>query len=769
VGKGPAGFGHYAKNYSYTIGTDTYDATLTDDKGVTIDTTSPIQYECQKSFIIFITDGLANYDNDWNTVTDVIGDYYEDGETTDCKNGATGCTGQGTYFDDVAGYLHGKDMRSDLPGDQDIITYVVGYQVTAPMLQQAAVNGGGKYYTTTNTSELKGHLTSAIMDILASISSGTAVSTISTSSESEDYLIRAKFLPNTWQGYLEAFTLPYADGDTAVWEAGAELASTTIANRNIYTYMNSQTPKKQAFAATNAALKTHLSSEWGVSEIEAGDGINTIRGESDAWPLGDIIYSTPTSVGGPKFYYTDNGYQTFKEDNRNRAKMIYVGANDGMLHAFQASDGAEAWAFIPENLQADLQVLVAGNCHRYYVDLTPLVTDIYDGSAWKTVLIGGNRLGGTEYFCLDVTDPAYDQFSVIWNHIPFSDRKSSTVPAVGKIQGGGIDKWLAIITSGYHEGTSDGQIAALNFSDGAKEAVWFDGTTTVAELATQAKDVSDPYYTLSSPAAVDSDDDGYLDLIYAGDTRGTLWKFYYDYVDQIWKKFALFQTGGQPITAKPDLVFDETNKLRIFFGTGKYLVASDKMNATRNAFYCLVEQKVSTADANDGHYTGTVALDKATDLVDTTNVKTQVAFDGLSDTQKDQINDKGWYFQLDAPAGPAERILEPSLTIAGIVFFTSFVPNSDVCGFGGSARLYAIGYKSSLPGRNEEDEPVLTTQTLTERYIDLGHGLPSKPLFYFDKHEKKSRLLIQTSDTLVHQEEVNLEARPMAVTSWRNN
>jgi len=780
VGKGPEQFGYYEKNYHYDIDDTIYDATTTDDKGNTIDTTSPIQYWCHKSFVIFITDGLANYDNDWDIVTDVIGDYDDDGDSEDCRYGDPGCSvsnGRAKYFDDVAKYLYEHDMRSDFPEAQNnITTYVIGFCVDDHLLSSAAENGGGQYYTVDNASGLAAALQSAVEDILDKISSGTAVSTISTSCESADYLIRAKFLPKSQKGYLEAFTMPYDDNNTSVWEAGKLLSEASSSDRHIYTYMSSQ---KQNFASTNSALKTYLSGEWEVTESEASDIIDYLRGDNtneggkyrdrDDWPLGDIMYSKPVVVGAPKFYYSENNYQTFKDNNSIRTTMVYVGANDGMLHAFMASDGSEQWAFIPENIQTDLKKLTEEDCHKYYVDLSPLVTDIWDGTSWKTVLIGGNRFGGEEYFCLDVTDPAYDNFSILWDTIPFSDKKSSTIPVVGKVRGGGVDKWVAIITSGYHEGTSEGKIAALNATNGTKETIWNDGVSDVNELSTQAKGGSNPYYTLSSPTGVDSDDDGYLDLIYAGDTEGSLWKFYYDYKDNIWKKVELFQTGGQPITAKPVSVFDEEGKLRIYFGTGKYLVGVDKYNSTRNALYCLVEDKVTTdpPDANNDHFTSTTTISKTDDLVELTSVKTQEDFDNLSSDNQTKVDNNGWYFQLDAPASPAERVLEKGIVISGILFFTSFTPNSDVCGYGGTSRLYAIDYKRGLIAMTG-DETALENPGENERYKNLGPGLPSEPVFYFDPNTKKTKLIIQTSDTEVHEETVNVEDRPMTINSWRN-
>lgn len=775
------------------------DATTTDDMENTINSTSPIQYYCQKSFVIFITDGLANYDNNWDIITDVIGDYDNDNDTLDCKRSTGNCNtiapiGQTHHFDDVAKFLHDNDMRSDLQGKQNVTTYVIGYQVDDPLLSSAAVKGGGQYYTVTDYAGLTSALQGAVLDILEQISSGTALATISTSAESQDSFIRAKFLPISWKGFLERFNLPYDPDDEATWEAGSILSSrvgtfSDGGDRVVFTYMGSATPTRQSFAATNDTLKTELMADWNATITETADIINFIRGAKtyegvkyynrDGWPLGDIIYSTPLVVGPPKFHYSEHDYQSFKNDHRDRDATIYVGANDGMLHAFDASDGSERWAFIPENLLPSLKTLTTGACHRYYVDLGPVGADVAEKNGaswtWKTILIGGTRLGGTEYFCLDITDPDSGAVSVLWDTIPFSDRKASTTPTIGRVKvkqlvGDPLEKWVAIITSGYHEGDSTGRITALNVITGTKELIWDESGTTVDELPTQAKSGSNPYYTLSSPTALDSDRDGYLDLIYAGDTEGTLWKFYHDYEDLLWKSVQLFQTGGQPITSPPELVFDEDGKLRIYFGTGQYLVGVDKQDTRRNSFYCLIEEKVTDAGLNTGHYTATTQRTKET-LEDLTAVTTETQFEALTggnETIADRVNHHGWYFDLDNPAEgfPSERSLEKPLTIAGVVFFTTFIPNEDVCGYGGDARLYYVNYKRGLPGR-AGSQLAVTGGTEGQRYKDLGSGLPTKTVYYFDKQTRENKLFIQTSDTTIHQETLNIQSRPMGIISWR--
>ena len=787
-------------------------ASNTDDQGRYLDTTSPITNQCQQSFIIFITDGLANYDSDWNIVTNIIGDYDHVGADSNDR-----------YMDDVAKYLYDNDMRSDLPGKQNLITYVVGFFINDTLLANAASKGGGLYFTAYNADALTSSLNRAITDILDRISGGTAVSTITTSAESEGYLTRAKFLPLSWKGFLEAFALPYVEGETVLWEAGQVLADSIALNgashREIFTYMGSEDIKKREFRSNDSTLIAELKTKWSepngdeIADDEIKDMIDFVRGDAtndggkyrdrNRWFLGDIIYSTPSIVGPPRSFFLENDYQTFKRNNLNRVTMIYLGANDGMLHAFTSGDGSEAWAFIPENIRPDLTNLTLDGCHQYYVDLSPTVFDVWDETwrestakdkvwtGWKTVLLGGNRLGGEEYFALDITDPAVDSVSILWDKVVFSGQKSSTIPFVGKVkvregQKDKIDKWLAIVTSGYDEDAGrTGRIAAVNFTDGSKETIWKEENSQCNELATQAKSGPNVYYTLTSPIAVDSDNDGYLDLIYAGDTEGALWKFYYDYNDTLWKKVKLFATGGQPLTAKPTVAFDDQQNLRIFFGTGKYLIGPDKGDTTKNTYYCIIEKKfqpttkLEKGSLNVGHYTiAPLTPLGPSDLADITSLRTEGELSnylsGLTAAKQQAFNDTrdgvGWYFDLDDPAGePAERVLEESVVVAGVAFFTSFYPNEDICGYGGDARLYAVDYKTGFIAASG-DVTTLSADgggNITERYKELGAGLPSKPVFHRDFGTGLSSIMVQKSDTTVLVETVTLTGKLWSIGSWR--
>ena len=202
--------------------------------------------------------------------------------------------------------------------------------------------------------------------------------------------------------------------------------------------------------------------------------------ESRKFKLGDFFHSQAVIVGSPSISFVDSGYSGpggFYDTYKNRTKVILAGANDGMLHAFDAATGAERWAFIPPALLTNLKTMKtkwdtykgsgSSGEHLYYVDTSPKVSDVWFYSSstdttktvgeWKTVLINGLRKGGKTYFALDITDttnPAY-----LWQFPKSTDAttlalvgESWSDPTIGrvKIEVGGelYERWVAFIGGG---------------------------------------------------------------------------------------------------------------------------------------------------------------------------------------------------------------------------------------------------------------------------------------------------------------------------------
>ncbi len=266
----------------------------------------------------------------------------------------------------------------------------------------------------------------------------------------QDLLISSTFFYPGFEGTLRAFkpdvdlaatTEPNNDlnqkvvksglGSALQWDAGELLRVMSGTSRTIYTALpgaDGAINQRVGFVSGNAAtLATHMATDTAT----ATDVISFVRngmGHVLGTKLWDVGHSSPVYLGPPQTGVTDkslteDGYANFATANQNRQRTVFLGTNDGMVHAFNAVTGAEMWAFVPYNLLAKLKLQRAtdadGNAyfnHQNLVDGSVVVRDVYDRRAgrWRTILITGQALGtgradNNYYFGLDVTDPTNPQ------------------------------------------------------------------------------------------------------------------------------------------------------------------------------------------------------------------------------------------------------------------------------------------------------------------------------------------------------------------------
>jgi type IV pilus assembly protein PilY1 len=742
-GNGPAGLGTYKgdadTNYQYRQGATYYWARDRDDYGNAIDTSSPITDWCQKNFVIYLTDGESNCDSDWDRLINLVGDY--DGDGADDPNvDEWDESGGNHYVDDVAKWMYENDLRTDedtMPGLQNVITYIVGLKINSPLLQRAGDenHGRGGFYYAGDYDQLKDAFGTIVNDIILRISSGTAVAVQSTSTQGARRLIRAKFVPEAWTGNLEAFDLPYNQGEVPLWDAGIVLKNTNPDQRYIFTavdilngVIDDLTVKldfTEANSSTQDADNVKLSDMLGaVDDAEAKKIIRYIRGESvvgyrerpDGWKLGDIAYSSPIISGD----------------------TVYVGANDGMLHAFDINTGEEKWAFIPNNLLTKLKDLTLPEyCHEYFVDLSPKVAEIYVGGVFKKVLVGGERGGGYSFFALDITDSTAAGVQPMWE---FSDKylgESWTIPAIAKCWLDGAERWVAFIGSAQGNKDTKGYLFAVDVATGEK-------------LGTELLLTGAPENQLPSLRVIDFDSDGYADRVFVGCITEKLFLVEVGpgANPKTWKNSHILSTDpGQPISVPTSLsLYKEGGQTNVmaYFGTGKYYTLDDKTDLTLQTFYAVKDNAVKV---------GKGGLANQTDA----NTCTPI------------LGGFGWY--IDLVQGPGERVVSSSLVIGGYVFFTTFQPSDDPCEAGGIARLYIVGYENGcipsepvidVDGDGDVDSDDMDGMT-DGRSIDIGYGIPSDIIF----DPADSTIIIQTSDTTIHVFKVDVLSKRLTVHSWR--
>ncbi len=372
--------------------------------------------------------------------------------------------------------------------------------------------------------------------------------------------------------------------------------------------------------------------------------------------LGDIVHSRPTYVGPPKAGYTIDNYPS--GISASRAGQVYVGANDGMLHAINANPassdyGKEAWAFIPSALNNGLSDLTpAGNdtSHKYSVDGPITVADIYDSttSSWKTLLVGGLGAGGRGFYALDVTDPAAADASAVaakflweWDtsdsaHMGYSYGK----PIIARVNNAGTPTWTVIIANGYDNfdnstGSGDGKarIYVLNALTGA----------LIDELAVGVAGSNG----LSSPVALDANEDLTIDAVYAGDLAGTLWKFDFSNAASL-SATALLKTTdsagkSQAIIAAPDIAKHPTQAgYMVYVGTsGLPTSAGMSSGAAIQSVYGIRDHSGLASIIND-----TDEVTRRSTLLAQTLSSITSDWLGVTNNSIDWSSHEGWYVDL---------------------------------------------------------------------------------------------------------------------------
>ncbi len=678
-----------------------------------------IQVECQKNFCIIVTDGLPTMDRD---VSGYLWDHDNDG------NDPGSCASIGApypetnycsdHLDDVVHYMATEDLRPDLDGDQTIATYVVGFHENGRLLHETAENGDGLFFLAENANELAASIEYAVQDILRRISAGSAVAVVSTERGTDDRLYRGKFMPLDWYGYMECYSLPYEVGDDAVWEAGAIMKAKGAANRRIFTALEDEAME---FSEGNAS---RLKDDMGVAtEEEAAALIAWGRGEDvlgyrtrQEWILGDIVHSTPVVVGPPAGFTGEETYQDFYNDNKDRRKIVYVGANDGMLHAFDADDGEEVWAFVPQFALPDFAVMAdSGYCHAYTCDQTVSVEDVRINGDWRTVLITGGREGSSAIFAMDITEPGSPE--VMWQKdLPYGHAYASQVEVVSI-----GDVPVALVGSGLDEVDQDAYMFGFRVDTGEELDPAFISTTKTTRNKA------------SRPAVVDLNLDGNVDLVYYADLNGDVYraKTGDSYVPSHWSVTQLYE-GDQEITAPPVVAYGQNGEVYVYFGTGAYLTEDDMMTVTPQSFVCVID-----------NHSG-LTYDKK-DLEDQT------------DTIHEIEGSPGWFVDLWFEEG--ERVTEQAVVVAESVIFTSFAPTLQACVSGGNSYLYQMAYDSGgLVDSEDQENP-------EDRGSELGQGIASYPVVDL----ATGNVVVQSSDASIHIAPIQSPYQRLIVRSWQES
>ncbi|WP_417660102.1 pilus assembly protein [Pseudidiomarina sp.] len=423
--------------------------------------------------------------------------------------------------------------------------------------------------------------------------------------------------------------------------------------------------------------------------------------------LGDIVNSDPQYIHQQDFGYSrlswgTNGavgkaYTAFRASStyQNRTPTVIVGANDGMLHGFDArvsdtagsNGGSELFAYVPNGVFSNLINLTdPAYSHRYYVDGTPRVSDVWIGSSWKTMVVGTTGAGGKSIFALDVTNPgSMTSNSVMWEFSHPDMGYTIGQPALVALPN---QRFGVIVSSGYHEtAPEDGKVWILDAADGS--------IIQEIELPTTGN--------LGSPLASDTDYNQVADRVYVADTLGNVWRIDlngstpsgWDIPGSLGNNplfIAKIGTTRQAITAPLSSAFNGKGEHMIFFGTGSFYRDGDNeipVSPPVDTFYGIIDRGQ--------------AIDGRNNLLKQAVIKEATLDSGLNVraiTDNALTNQSGWYIDLGwlegtgSTGAKGERVIAKPTLRTDRVIFTTMTPSANPCGFGGTSFIMAMNLSS---------------------------------------------------------------------------
>jgi type IV pilus assembly protein PilY1 len=732
---------------------------------------TPVTAACQKNYIVILTDGAPSQDTGAQSRIEALPEF-----AALVGPACDGGTEDGACLDDMAEYLHKRDLNSTLPGLQNVTTHTIGFAVDLPLLRTTAERGGGDYFTADDTSSLAGALTEIMLSILDDSATFTApsvpVNVFNRTQNLGDVYVSV-FEPSGtmhWPGNLKKYGLsggrltgrdgrpavdpatgffredahsfwsPEPDGDRAA-AGGAASRLPDAASRRLYTDIAGA----PLSAAGNAIAPSNASLTADMIGAPAGErdrviawlrGLDVLDDDDDGSvtdtrrQMGDPLHVRPVTViyGG-----------TAEAPDA----VVFTATNDGQLHAFDADNGVELWAYTPSRLLGRIYELYLDDptpTKRYGLDSDIRVHVLNDdgipgiSGGERVILVFGMRRGGDSVFALDVTDrnAPVRLWEVNANSPGFADLGQTwSTPVVADVSIGGTRRTVALFGGGYDEGqdnpgyrtdTIGNAVFMVDALTGAK--LWSAGSSDAEHQLVLPR----MRHSIPAPLTVlDINQDGLADRMYVGDMGGRVWRF--DIVNgaaagALVEGGVLASLGAAHLPsppppgevrrfyAAPDVVPVVTRGryfLTVNLGSGFRAHPLD--TTVRDEFFSIRDYRVNEVIDSDGYPTPLTR----TALVDVTN-----------DANPELLpTDRGWRLRMVQSAG--EKILNRSTTFQNSVFFTSFSPgiSGERCvAASGLNRLYQVdvrtgGAVTNLDGSIDGPDDPLTE---SDRYRSLRQG-----------------------------------------------
>lgn len=689
-------------------------------------------------------DGIMTYEPNYDTAPRQGGDFYKviTGATSGCPWSSDG---RWTWPDPSTGQVSGS----------------LALQSRVDDLWHAAINGHGKYFSASDPLQVIEGLRSALSNIEVQVGAAAAAATSTPNISAVDNdIFAATFTTVRWNGRLSKRKIDLSTGavsDDEVWNTssllGARVDATSDERRILMMDPDTRTLEPFTFANfTGTVERSWFENKCGAlpqcanlsdanrAIVNRGATIvNWLRGQQQyaddtllraysftdaadsgadgALPivLGDIASSKPAYVRDPRKNYDRDGYADYRVANTGREPVVYIGANDGMLHAFHASTGAELWAYVPRMTMKKLHLQASttyGGSHQYTVDGSPEVADVKIGDNWRSVLVGGLNRGGRGYYALDVTDP--DAPKALWELCadPAVCSGDNLEPELGYTFGnpqfgtieeaGGKESWVVFLTSGYNNipgsdginsGTGAGWLLVVDVATGKVKYRISTGVGSTATPSGLAK------ITAITP---DPRNDPKVTYVYGGDNTGKMWRFDFTTPGSPRVKLMGDAGTGQPITTRPEVttcrvgasegVTEPAAKRMVVFGSGRLLDLEDVANPALQSIYVLKDTGDTIASGawrkEPAMLQKTLARENASDA-DSAFV--------LSGDTLDWAKHNGWF--VDFSLNQGERVnIDPKVVAGTLSVVTNLPTSSTECSVGGTSNIYQFNVCAALNG-----------------------------------------------------------------------
>lgn len=598
-------------------------------------------------------------------------------------------------------------------------------------LWHAAVNGRGQYFSAKDPAVLVSSLREALANIAAQHGAGAAAATSTMEPVAGDnYAYVATYTTGKWTGNLEARLIDLTSGQVGLQAQWCAENITADPVKNVSACTGSMTSKVGSstdsrkimfnaggvlkdftsgnlvsagmashfdvtrlnqYPAWSAEYRTAATPESLVNYLRGQTGFD--MGDSNAFRLyrlretvlGDFVGSAPKYVCKASAAYADPGYDAYANSlvsggTCTRTPMIYIGGNDGMLHAFNGATGEEVWAYVPTPVLPQMWRLaenIYSNDHRFFVDGPVTVGDVCvsgcgsNSAVWKTVLVGALGAGVANgddpnaakalsgYFAMDVSNPEAPK--LLWEitsaHPSLGSRIGYAMgkPWLAKLEDG---RWVAMLSSGINPGNGGASLMVVDAYDGT--------VVRTIDLA------GGEGFSRFSPQFVEPGVNQTASRVYGGDLLGNIWR-----INPNSGTATVIMSVGQPFTTAPELT-KCNDKSIVYIGSGKFLEAADMTDKSKQGFYSFVD---------DFEKNGLLAK---SDLENIT-----------SSGKTSGDNEVGWYVDFnDIPAdGGAERLamVDPKLE-GNIITFPTNIPESGICLASGRSKLYQVPIRTCTTG-----------------------------------------------------------------------